>query len=212
MADDKKEEASEDEDVAAAEGDDAAEGEASGENEAAGEDSASAEDSAAGEDEVAARESGRHRGRHRGKQEGKTEGKGDDGGEGKVGRKFSWWWLLPAAMLVEFYIYGRHGYIDVCVGKEGQTDFTLVGKARTDDNRWKFPRCERRTNLGLRSTYDEKLADGVKVACRQATLFRNQGEAAQCETAEGGWVHQVDTSFCPPWDPNYYKHLFWFLQ
>lgn len=130
----------------------------------------------------------------------------------RSGRKWSWWWLLPAAMLIEFYVYGHNGYIDVCVGKEGQTDFSLVGQPRTDENRWKFPRCERRTNLGLRSTYEDKLADGVKVACRQATLFRNQGEAAQCEAADKGWVHQVDTSFCPPWDPNYYKHLFWFLQ
>jgi hypothetical protein len=127
-------------------------------------------------------------------------------------RRLSWWWLLPAAMIVEFYLYGHNGYIDVCVGKEGHTDFSLVGQPRTDANRWKFPRCERRTNLGLRSTYDEQVADAVKIACRQATLFRFQGEAKACEGAQEGWVHQVDTSFCPPWDPNYYQHLFWFLQ
>jgi hypothetical protein len=139
------------------------------------------------------------------------------GGDPKTARKrrgfsFSWWWLLPAAMVVEFYVYGRNGYIDVCVGKEGATDFSLIGQRRTDENRWKFPRCEQRTNLGLRSTYGDKLADGVKVACRQATLFRNQGEAAACEAAENGWQHEVRTSFCPPWDPNYYEHLFWFLK
>jgi hypothetical protein len=127
-------------------------------------------------------------------------------------RRLSWWWLLPAAMVVEFYVYGHNGYIDVCVGKEGETDFSLVGQARTDDNRWKFPRCEQRTNLGLRSTYDDKVADAVKIGCRQATLFRHQGESKACEAAQEGWVHRVDTSFCPPWDPNYYQHLFWFLQ
>jgi hypothetical protein len=127
-------------------------------------------------------------------------------------RRFSWWWLLPAAMVVEFWVYGKSGYIDVCVGKEGHTDFTLEGQARTDENRWKFPRCESRTNLGLRSHYDERVQEATKVACRGATLFRFQGEAAQCEAGEAGWTHQVSTRFCPPWDPAYYEHLFWFLK
>jgi len=122
------------------------------------------------------------------------------------------WWLLPIAVIVEFWIYGHNGYLDVCVGKEGQTDFALAGAERTDDNRWKFPRCETELNLGLRSEYDDKVAAATKVACRGATLFRNRGEAAQCERQEDGWQRQVDARFCPPWDPNYYEHLFWFLK
>mgnify|MGYP001325408932 CR=1 FL=1 len=223
MADDKREETSEDEEVAAARGeaseaeddDRSADDDARGDEAEADADAAEAvadaaeadadaaeADADAAEADADADEPDAHAGQAATKRE----------GEAKRGRKFSLWWILPAAMLVEFYVYGRNGYIDVCVGKQGQTDFSLVGQPRTDDNRWKFPRCERRINLGLRSSYDEKLADGVKVACRQATLFRHQGESAQCEAADGGWVHQVDTSFCPPWDPNYYKHLFWFLQ
>ena len=127
-------------------------------------------------------------------------------------RRISLWWLLPAAMVVEFWVYGRNGYIDVCVGKEGHTDFTLKDQARTDENRWKFPRCESRTNLGLRSHYDERVEEATKVACRGATLFRFQGEAKQCEAGDGGWGREVTSRFCPPWDPAYYEHLFWFLK
>lgn len=122
------------------------------------------------------------------------------------------WWLLPIAVVVEFWFYGHNGYLDVCVGKEGQTDFALAGSDRTDENRWKFPRCETELNLGLRSEYDDKVAAATKAACRGATLFRNRGESAQCERQENGWQRQVDARFCPPWDPNYYEHLFWFLK
>jgi hypothetical protein len=127
-------------------------------------------------------------------------------------RRISLWWLLPVAMVVEFWVYGHNGYIDVCVGKEGHTDFTLKDQARTDENRWKFPRCERRTNLGLRSHYDERVEEATKVACRGATLFRFQGEAKACEAGESGWTREVTSRFTPPWDPAYYEHLFWFLK
>lgn len=115
-------------------------------------------------------------------------------------------------MVIEFWVYGRNGYIDVCVGKEGHTDFSLRDQARTDENRWKFPRCESRTNLGLRSHYDERVEEATKVACRGATLFRFQGEADRCEAGEAGWAREVSSRFCPPWDPAYYEHLFWFLK
>ncbi|MCA9655881.1 MAG: hypothetical protein H6712_12385 [Myxococcales bacterium] len=131
-------------------------------------------------------------------------------------RKKGWssrlWWALPILMIVEFYAYGRDGRLQICVGKQGHTDFALVGHERTDENRWKFPRCETRLNLGLRSQYDERVAEGIKVACRGATIFRHQGEAKACVAGEQGWEHRVDASFVPPWDPAYYEHLFWFLQ
>lgn len=122
------------------------------------------------------------------------------------------WWALPILMIIEFYAYGHDGRLQICVGKQGHTDFSLVGQERTDENRWKFPRCETRLNLGLRSQYDEKVSEGTKVACRGATIFRHQGEAKACVAAEQGWEHRVDASFVPPWDPAYYEHLFWFLQ
>jgi hypothetical protein len=122
------------------------------------------------------------------------------------------WWALPILMLVEFYVYGHNGRLEICVGKEGDTDFSLVGQERTDANRWKFPRCETRENLGLRSQRDERVQEGIEAACRGATIFRHQGESKVCVAGEQGWQHHVDGHFVPPWDPAYYRHLFWFLQ
>jgi hypothetical protein len=122
------------------------------------------------------------------------------------------WWALPVLMVVEFYVYGHNGRLEICVGKEGDTDFSLVGQERTDDNRWKFPRCETRENLGLRSQYDEAVKEGIEAACRGATIFRHQGQAKACAAGEQGWQHRVEGHFVPPWDPAYYRHLFWFLQ
>lgn len=122
------------------------------------------------------------------------------------------WWALPILMVVEFYVYGHNGRLEICVGKEGDTDFSLVGQARTDDNRWKFPRCETRLNLGLRSQKQAKIEEGTKVACRGATIFRHQGESKACVDRAKGWVHRVEGHFVAPWEPAYYQHLFWFLQ
>jgi hypothetical protein len=122
------------------------------------------------------------------------------------------WWALPVLMVVEFYVYGRDGRLEICVGKEADTDFSLVGQERTDENRWKFPRCETRENLGLRSQREAKVAEGLEVACRGATIFRHQGQAKACVAGEEGWQHRVEGHFVPPWDPSYYRHLFWFLQ
>jgi hypothetical protein len=128
-------------------------------------------------------------------------------------RSMSWlWWALPIVMIVEFYVYGHDGRLEICVGKEGDTDFSLVGQERTDANRWKFPRCETRDNLGLRSQRDEKVKEGIEAACRGATIFRHQGQAKACEAGEQGWQHRVEGHFVPPWDPAYYRHLFWFFQ
>ncbi|MCA9707578.1 MAG: hypothetical protein KDK70_17125 [Myxococcales bacterium] len=122
------------------------------------------------------------------------------------------WWALPVLMIVEFYVYGHDGRLEICVGKEGDTDFSLVGQERTDENRWKFPRCETQLNLGLRSTKETAVPEGIKVACRGATIFRHQGETKACIAGEGGWEHRVQGHFVPPWEPAYYRHLFWFLQ
>lgn len=123
-----------------------------------------------------------------------------------------WWWVLPVAAVVEFWFYGYRGHIEACVGKRGETDFDLVGKERTDENRWRFPRCEQRINLGLRSNYDARVEEAVRVACRGATLFRHQGEQDACMEGRDGWEVRIDTSHCPPWHAHYYEHLFWFLQ
>lgn len=121
------------------------------------------------------------------------------------------WWALPILLVAEFYAYGHNGRLQVCVGKEGDTDFALLGQERTDENRWKFPRCETRDNLGLRSQYDAQVEDATKAACRGATIFRHQGEAKTCVAGEEGWEHRVEGELVPPWDPAYYRHLLWFF-
>jgi hypothetical protein len=122
-----------------------------------------------------------------------------------------WWVILIVVLVAEFYVYGRRGEIEVCVGKQGVHDFTLMGQERTDDTRWKFPRCESRVNLGLRSQYDEFVDDATNVACRGATLFRNRGEGPQCVAQESEWQRQIETSYIWPWDSRYYEHLLWFF-
>ncbi len=122
-----------------------------------------------------------------------------------------WWYLLLLILVVEFWVYGRQGEIEVCVGKQGTHDFALLGQERTDDNRWAFPRCETRENLGLRSNYDLLVEDAIKNACRGQTMLRHRGEGPACVEQNDGWQHQLETSFIPPWDHRYYEHLLWFL-
>jgi len=127
-------------------------------------------------------------------------------------RVIRWWWFLLAALVIEFWLYGRRGHIEVCVGKDGETDFALVGQERTDENRWQFPRCEQRSNLGLTSHFDEATEEATRVACRGATIFRHQGETKVCVAADKGWVHRIEVSHCPPWHGHFFEHLFWFLH
>lgn len=137
----------------------------------------------------------------------------DKGGKGdKRGSGGRWWVVLLVILVVEMYVYGRNAEIEVCVGKEGAHDFSLVGTERTDENRWKFPRCEARLNLGLRSHFDEQVDQAVLEACRGATMFRNRGEGKACVEGTDGWQHRIDTHYVWPWDSRFYEHLFWFLQ
>lgn len=127
-------------------------------------------------------------------------------------RAIPWWSFVLAALVIEFYIYGRQGHIEVCVGKQGETDFSLTGNERTDENRWKFPRCESRLNLGLVSHADQLTKEATLVACRGATIFRHQGEGKACTEGKAKWEHRIDTHQCPPWHGHFYEHLFWFLK
>jgi hypothetical protein len=122
-----------------------------------------------------------------------------------------WWVGLGLVLAVELAVYGSRAEIEVCVGKDGVHDFALHGELREDANRWRFPRCETRMNLGLRSRYDESVEDAASVACRGATLFRNRGEAKDCTEATSGWRREVDARQVWPWDARLHRHLLWFL-
>ncbi len=131
-------------------------------------------------------------------------------GDAPKERGSRWWYALLLILVVEFYVYGRRGEIEVCVGKAGVHDFALLGERRDDANRWKFPRCETRVNLGLKSNYDLLVEDAAKNACRGQTMLKNRGEGPACVKQESEWQHQIRTSFIPPWDNRYYEHLLWF--
>lgn len=122
-----------------------------------------------------------------------------------------WWYALLIILVVEFWVYGRRGEIEVCVGKQDTHDFALIGQERTDDNRWKFPRCETRENLGLRSNYELLVEDATATSCRGQTMLRFRGEGPACVGQKDGWQTQVQSHFIPPWDRRYYEHLLWFL-
>lgn len=123
----------------------------------------------------------------------------------------AWWWFVPVFIVAEFWLFGHRGEIHVCVGKTGVHDFSLVGEPRNDTNRWKFPRCEERLNIGLRSELEAQVADATQAACRGATTFHHRGEASACAEGTQGWEHSVTTSFVPPWDARYYERLLWFF-
>lgn len=123
-----------------------------------------------------------------------------------------WWLLLPLAIVIEFWIYGARGHVQVCVGKAEHTDFSLVGAERNDDNRWKVPRCESRLNLGLTSDFEPKVQEATAVACRGATLFRFPGETTACKELSQGWERRLNTEQCWPWHRHFIEQLLWFAM
>jgi hypothetical protein len=124
-------------------------------------------------------------------------------------RGLIYWVTIVLVLLgIELFYYGSKGDIKVCVGKEGTHDFALIGQERSDQNRWKFPFCEDRVNLGLRSHFDELGRDAVKVACRRATLMHFKDEQAACNGGDKNWKRKVITKQILPWDRRFYRRLF----
>jgi len=126
----------------------------------------------------------------------------------------SWYWGLGVALLVvlELYFYGKNGVFQVCVAKDGFHDWNLIGQQRNDANRWKFPYCEERKNLGLRSEFDDLAREAVKASCRRATLMHFKGEENACIAMEKGWRRKVITRQVMPWEKQFYRRLFWLEQ
>ncbi|HTM43701.1 MAG TPA: hypothetical protein VL137_02030 [Polyangiaceae bacterium] len=128
----------------------------------------------------------------------------------KTDRSTLYWAVgIVALVFAELYYYGHNGELKVCVGKEGVHDFNLIGQMRTDENRWKFPFCEDRVNLGLRDEFDDLGRDAVKSACRRATLLHFQSEAADCVALENHWKRKVITRQVMPWERRFYRQLLW---
>jgi hypothetical protein len=134
-----------------------------------------------------------------------------DESSGRKRRKLPIVWLIIVALAgFELWLFGRKGDITVCVGREGQHDFSLLGEPRNDENTHRYPTCERRLNVGLRSQYDERVEEATLHACRRATILRGREATLLCALQENGWQHRIDARWVPPYDPEYYRRLFWF--
>jgi hypothetical protein len=128
----------------------------------------------------------------------------------KKSRGRVWAIALLAAAVFELWLFGRRGHLEVCVARDGEHDFALLGQPRTEENTRRYPTCEKRFNLGVTSHYDEAVEDGMLHACRRANILRGREAILLCALKEGGWQHRVEESWCPPWHDHYYKRLFWF--
>jgi hypothetical protein len=121
------------------------------------------------------------------------------------------WIAIAAFGLAELWLFGAKGDIRVCVARDGEHDFSLVDTPRTEDNTQRYPSCERRLNVGLRSHFEERVEDAMLHACRRATILRGKEATIACALEEAGWTHRVEAKWVPPWDAAYYKRLFWFF-
>jgi hypothetical protein len=122
------------------------------------------------------------------------------------------WFVLLGVALLEVWLFGRRGHVEVCVGKQGVHDFALLGQTRTDENSRRFPTCEKRQNIGIASKYDAAVEDATLHACRRANILFGKDAILLCAVKEDGWEHRVTAEQCPPWHDHYYQRLFWFLS
>lgn len=125
--------------------------------------------------------------------------------EGFISRHF--FSLLAVVLVVELFVYGRRGELEVCVAKDRIHDFALLGQERTDANRWRFPTCETRTNLSMMSHYEEAVSEAKKGACRRATQLSLRGQAPQCIKSADGWQFRVNARQVWPWEKPFYRTM-----
>ena len=124
------------------------------------------------------------------------------------GRSNVWLWVVGIASILalELYVYGHNGWIRVCVGQEGVTDFAALDAPRTQRRAAGFPVCMERLNLGMYSNGDEVARDALEQVCaRGATLMG--GDQRDCIRKEKGWIRRVDKQHVPPWDKRLYRRL-----
>lgn len=124
--------------------------------------------------------------------------------------KWFWHWVVGiiAVLCVELYIYGHNGKIEVCVGVEGVTDWSLIGKPKTPDNFAKSPKCAQRMNLGMYGDSEEAARAALDEACARATTT-NHVARTDCVRRDKKWTRKVFKEHIPPWDERLYKRLLW---
>jgi hypothetical protein len=110
-------------------------------------------------------------------------------------------------LCVELFIYGHNGRIEVCVGLEGVTDFSLIGQPRSPENFRAYPQCVERMNLGMWSSSEEAAQSALDAACTRVTTRASGDAKQQCMRKDNKWQRQVIKENIPPWDPRLYRRL-----
>jgi hypothetical protein len=144
-----------------------------------------------------------------------SESKQDPDAAGGAKPKRKWpnpWLILLAVGVLEVWLFGRRGHLEVCVARDGEHDFALLGTPRDDSNTKRYPTCEKRLNIGLTSRYQQAHDDAMLRACQRATVLRGKTMTIACALSLEGWQQRTEESWCPPWHDHYYKRLFWFLE
>jgi hypothetical protein len=122
-----------------------------------------------------------------------------------------WVSALGTLFTVELVVFGYNGYVDVCVGREGVTDFALSNRAAGTDDAQKMPLCQRRHNLGMQSRYDEEAKAGLRQACQRASAMFGTRDWSSCVSGSGGWTRRITGHQVPPWHEPFYREMLWFL-
>lgn len=120
-------------------------------------------------------------------------------------------WALGILVLlgIEIYVYGHNGDIEVCVGIDKLTDYTIRAETRTKANATKHPFCAKRVNLGMWSKGDELADAALKEACGAASRVVGAEHRQKCIRRDDPWTRFVEKKQIPPWDPRLYRRLLW---
>ncbi|HEX2735658.1 MAG TPA: hypothetical protein VHM70_28860 [Polyangiaceae bacterium] len=121
-----------------------------------------------------------------------------------------WLWALGILLLlsIELLVYGHNGQIEVCVGIDGVTDFSLKHQARTKETARKMPQCASRLNLGMYDKTEEQALEALTDACGRATMV-NKGEIDNCLHRNNKWTRDVTKTQIAPWDRRLYRRILW---
>jgi hypothetical protein len=127
----------------------------------------------------------------------------------KRDREF-WFWLagILVVLSIEVFIYGHNGKIEVCVGKEGLTDWSLKDHARTPENFRRAPTCAHRMNLGMYEGTEEQSQAALRDACARATVT-NRLAMPDCLRRDKQWERKVEKTQIAPWDERLYRRMLW---
>lgn len=119
-----------------------------------------------------------------------------------------WLGVVAVIFAVELFIYGHAGIIRVCVGLEGQTDFSLLERRDPQAPPREHPYCAERRNIGMYPRAEEAAREALDEACQRAAAL-TRGDQHACIRREQGWVRQVHKQNLPPWDERVYRRLLW---